>query len=484
MTPKKDDSLTGYDVVIVGAGPAGIFAALELAGGAGAQARGKKPKVLMIEKGRDIDSRVCPMKQKEISCAACPECGLLSGWGGAGAFSDGKLNLSAEIGGYLKDYIPEPELAGLIDYVDGIYMRFGAPSRYYGADTERLEDIARDAARSGLLFVRSRIRHIGTDRSKGLLKKMRRHLAGKVDVLFETEVERILTGPALSGAVAAPETVRTTGVRLRDGREIMARFVILAPGREGSKWLEQEVKRLKLSTVNNPVDIGVRVEVPASVMERLTEVTYEPKFIFYSRAFDDKVRTFCVNPHGEVVKEYLKDIWTVNGHSYARMKTPNTNFALLVSTTFTEPFHEPVSYGRHIARLANFLGRGVIVQRLGDLERGRRSTAERIGRGVCSPTLKDATPGDLSFVIPYRYLSDILEMLSALDRLAPGINSGHTLLYGVEVKFYSMKPRLTACLESEVENLFAAGDGAGVSRGLVQASVSGVLAAREILKRV
>ncbi len=244
------------------------------------------------------------------------------------------------------------------------------------------------------------------------------------------------------------------------------------------------MKRLKLGTINNPVDIGVRVEVPAPVMEPLTRATYEPKLIFYTKAFDDKVRTFCVNPYGEVVKEYLNGIWTVNGHSYSNRRTPNTNFALLVSTSFTEPFHEPVSYGRHIARLANFLGQGVIVQRLGDLQSGRRSTPERIGRGTVVPTLKDATPGDLSFVIPYRYLSDIMEMIDVLDKLAPGINSRHTLLYGVEVKFYSMRPRLDPSLESEIENLFTVGDGAGVSRGLVQSSASGVVAAREILKRI
>ncbi len=473
-----------YDVVIVGAGPAGIFAAMEFfafaPSGKGAK-KGKAPSVLIIEKGRDIGKRVCPMKTKEISCAACALCGLLSGWGGAGAFSDGKLSLSPEVGGYLKDYIGQETLLGMIDYVDSVYVRFGAPREYYGQESEEIENISREAARNGLLFVRSRIRHIGTDRAKGVLSRMRKYLEGKVDVLFESEVERVLTGEKDS---RGRENRRATGVRLATGEEIEAGFVIVAPGREGSKWLEKEVKRLGLETINNPVDIGVRVEVPAPVMEPLTRATYEPKLIFYSRAFDDKVRTFCVNPYGEVVKEYLKGIWTVNGHSYAGHRTPNTNFALLVSTTFTEPFHEPVSYGRHIARLANFLGQGVIVQRLGDLQKGRRSTRERIEKGTVVPTLKDSTPGDLSFVIPYRYLSDIMEMMEALDKLAPGVNSRHTLLYGVEVKFYSMKPRLGPSLESGIENLFAVGDGAGVSRGLVQSSASGVIAAREILKRL
>jgi len=454
-----------YDVIIVGAGPAGIFAALEFIEKDGVS-------VLMIEKGRDIEKRRCPMKIKEISCNACPECGLLSGWGGAGAYSDGKLSLSSEVGGFLKNYIPEEEVQKLISYVDSVYLRFGAPKESYGENREELARISREAAKHGLLFVPSRIRHIGTDRAKGLLKRMREHLNKKVEVLFDTEVVQVL----LDGT-------KVKGVKLENGKELEAAHVILAPGREGSKWLEDEIKRLDLSVSANPVDLGVRVEVPAPVMEHLTEVTYEPKFIYYSKSFDDRVRTFCVNPHGEVVKEYLKGIWTVNGHSYAKKKTANTNFALLVSTTFTEPFHEPTQYGRHIATLANFLGQGVIVQRLGDLMVGRRSTSDRMSRSTVQATLKDATPGDLSFVIPYRYLSDIIEMLEALDKLAPGVASRHTLLYGVEVKFYSVRPKLTNHLETEIENLFAVGDGAGVSRGLVQASASGIIAAREILKR-
>lgn len=447
-----------YDVIIVGAGPAGIFSAIELT------KADKGLKILMVEKGKDIDSRICP--KRDVSCD------ILSGWGGAGAFSDGKLNLSPEVGGFLSRYIDLFNLQSLIDYVDGIYLDFGAPQIVHGTDLESIKEIERLASKNDLILVPSRIRHIGTDRCRDLLKRMRQHLNGKIDVIFESEVKDIIE-----------EGRKVKGVCL-DGRDIYSDFVVIAPGREGSRWLEGVVKDLGLTILQNPVDIGVRVEVPASVLEDLTNVTYEPKLIFYSKRFDDKVRTFCVNPYGEVVKEYVKGVWTVNGHSYAGRKTTNTNFALLVSTVFTEPFNEPISYGMYIARLANFLGEGVIVQRLGDLQSGRRSTAERIAKGIVQPTLKDATPGDLSFVIPYRYLCDIMEMIEALDKLAPGINSRHTLLYGVEVKFYSMQLKLSNNLETEIENLFAIGDGAGVSRGLVQASVSGVLAAREILRRV
>jgi len=456
-----------YDVIIVGAGPAGIFSALELL------KHKRDAKIIIFEKGKDIDKRACPMKIREISCAACPECALLSGWGGAGAFSDGKLNLSPEIGGFLSKYIDKHDLQSLIAYVDENYVHFGAPDRTYGGNERELNEIAKLASENNLLFIPSRIRHIGTDRCRTVLKSIKKSLNGKIETIFGLEAEKVIT-----------EKRRAVGVRLRDGSKFYSDFVILAPGREGSRWLEKESKRLRLSLSNNPVDIGVRVEIPAAVFEHITKITYEPKLIFQSRKFNDKVRTFCVNPYGEVVKEYLKGIWTVNGHSYANSKTENSNFALLVSTFFTEPFDEPILYGSYIAGLANLLGKGVIVQRLGDLQQGRRSTQERIAKGEVRPTLKDATPGDLSFVLPYRHLSDIIEMLEALDKIAPGINSGHTLLYGAEVKFYSMVPKLGESLETEIENLFAVGDGAGVSRGLIQASVSGVMAAREIARRI
>jgi uncharacterized FAD-dependent dehydrogenase len=456
-----------YDVIIVGAGPAGIFSALEILKG------NEKAKILILEKGRDIDKRVCPMKIREISCAACKECALLSGWGGAGAYSDGKLTLSPDIGGFLTRYVSRNVLESLMAYTDGLYIQYGAPAEVYGEDANEISRISTLASANNITFIPSRIRHIGTDRCMTVLKNIRESLAGRIDMIFNLEAEKVLTAKR-----------RAAGIKLKDGTKFHSDFVVLGPGREGSRWLERESRRLHLTLLKNPVDIGVRVEIPASVFESVTKITYEPKLIFHSKKFNDRVRTFCVNPYGEVVKEYLKGIWTVNGHSYANSRTRNTNFALLVSTFFTEPFDEPIMYGSYIAGLANMLGKGVIIQRLGDLFRGRRSTPERIAEGAVRPTMKDATPGDLSFVLPYRYLSDILEMLEALDKITPGVNSEDTLLYGAEVKFYSVHPKLTESLETEIENLFAVGDGAGVSRGLIQASVSGILTAREIARRL
>lgn len=441
-----------YDCIIVGAGPAGIFSALELARG------GKGLKILLVEKGRDLEKR----ERKD----------LFSGFGGAGAFSDGKLNLTKDVGGFLRDYLEDDDLDDLIGYSDGLFLEFGATEELKGQDKKTAAGIEETAARAGLRLVTFPIRHMGTDRCFKVLKNMREALGGGVDLLFDTEVKEIVRG----GGVVK-------GVRTADGAEYGADYVILCPGRSGSHWLQDTAEEMGLTTTVNPVDIGVRVEVPASILRSTTDTLHEAKLLYNSKKFDDQVRTFCMNPYGIVVKESHAGFCTVNGHSFSKRGSENTNFAILVSTTFTEPFHEPIAYGRYIARLANLLGEGIIVQRLGDLLHGRRSTPGRIKRGGVRPTLQGATPGDLSFVLPYRYVSDIIEMLEVLDRFAPGVNSPSTLLYGIEVKFYSLRLKLAGSMETEIKNLFAAGDGAGVTRGIIQAAVSGVVAAREILKR-
>ena len=453
-----------YDVIIVGAGPAGIFAALELT-------EKNDLKILMLDRGPDINKRKCPAS-RGFECIHCEPCLLLSGWGGAGAFSDGKLTLSTEVGGWLNQYISLEELEKLIDYVDKIYLKFGATRHVYGGDLEKVEEIERKASLAGLKFVRQKIRHMGTEKCSQTLRKMRQALDGKIEFKPKKDVKGLIVK---DGAVEGVSTV--------DGERFFGKYVIVAPGRSGAEWLQSEAQALGLKTLNNPVDVGIRVEVLASVMEELTKALYEPKLVYYSKSFDDQVRTFCVAPYGEVITESYNGILTVNGQSYAERKTENTNFAILVSTSFTEPFKEPIAYGKYLARLSNLLSGGVIIQRLGDLEVGRRSTPERISRSIVKPTLKNATPGDLSFVLPYRYLTDIKEMLQALDKISPGIYSRDTLLYGVEVKFYSSKLQLSNSLETRIRNLFTIGDGAGVTRGLVQASASGIIAAREILKR-
>jgi len=453
-----------YDVVVVGCGPAGIFLALELA-------QASKLSVLMLDKGPDMTKRRCPAS-RGLGCVNCNPCTLLSGWGGAGAFSDGKLTLSPEVGGWLSEYIGGERLAKEIDYVDSTYLRFGAPERLYGVDADRIEEIERKAALAGLKLVPERLRHLGTEKCAQVLREMRQSLQGSVEVRTDTEVTKLHVDQG-----------RAVGIETADGEKISSKYVVVAPGRVGAEWLSSEAQTLGLKTLNNPVDVGVRVEVPAAVTEELTDALYEPKFIYFSKSFDDKVRTFCFNPVGEVITESYNDVITVNGQSYSEMKTPNTNFAILVSTSFTEPFKEPIAYGKYLARLANLLSGGIMVQRFGDLEAGRRSTEERIERNLVRPTLRSATPGDLSFVLPYRYLSDIREMLHALDLVSPGICAKHTLLYGVEVKFYSSRLELTENLETRIKNLFAIGDGAGVTRGLVQSSVSGVIVAHEIMKR-
>jgi uncharacterized FAD-dependent dehydrogenase len=453
-----------FDVIIVGAGPAGIFSALELADKTDLS-------ILMLDKGPAIDKRKCPAS-RGLGCINCDPCSLLSGWGGAGAFSDGKLTLSTEVGGWLNEYCTEEKLWSLVERVDSTYLKFGATKHLYGAGPDQIDEIERKASFAGLKLIPQKVRHMGTEKCAETLLKMRSHLDGKVDIRTRTGVKSLLV-----------KDDEAKGIETAKGERIYGKYLIVAPGRIGAEWLKTEAETLGLKTLNNPVDVGVRVEVQASIMAELTDALYEPKFIYHSKSFDDQVRTFCVAPLGEVITESYDGVLTVNGQSYAERKTRNTNFAILVSTSFTEPFREPIAYGKYIARLGNLLSGGVIIQRLGDLEAGRRSTEERIKRSLCVPTLKNATPGDLSFVLPYRYLADIREMLKALDQVAPGIYSKDTLLYGIEVKFYSSRLELNDQLETKIRNMFTIGDGAGVSRGLIQASASGVIAAEEIAKR-
>ena len=455
-----------YDVAIIGGGPAAIFAAYEFT------VKHPEVKVIILEEGNPLKLRKCPMIEgKANHCLLCQPCSIMRGFGGAGAFSDGKYNLTTEFGGWLKEYLPEKEVIELIDYVDSINCKFGAPQEAYTTKGCKIGGIALGF---DLHLLNAKVRHLGTENNLKIMLAIHDYLEEHgVEIKCNTQVNNI------------KKEKKNYTLELKGEDKITVPYVIAAPGRAGSEWFLDQCKALGLSYVSNQVDIGVRVEVPAQVFKPITDEVYEAKLMYRTKRYGDLVRTFCMNPNGYVVAENTDGIITVNGHSFSDPKrnSGNTNFALLVSNKFTEPFKEPHKYGKHIASLSNMLGGGVLVQRFGDLIKGRRTDASRLKKGWLRPTLS-AIPGDLSLVLPKRHLDNIIEMIYALDKIAPGTANADTLLYGVEVKFYSARVALNSKLETALPNLFAIGDGAGITRGLSQASASGVAVAREISKRL
>lgn len=457
-----------YDVVIIGCGISGIFAGYELT------KQNPQLKVVMIEQGHDINKRTCPIvANKTKDCIRCKTCDIMRGFGGAGAYSDGKFNFTTAFGGWLNDYMSDDEVMNLINYVDNVNVEFGATKEMFSTYTDEAKAIEKRALENDLHLLQASVKHLGTENNLEILKRLYHYLLERLEMMCNTQVENI------------ESCKEGYAVELHDGQTINCKYLIVAPGRSGAEWFSQQCKKLKLDLINNQVDIGVRVELPAKVFEHITDVVYESKLVYRTKQYGDLVRTFCMNPYGHVVSENVDGIVTVNGHSYTdpRLRSENTNFALLVSNRFTSPFNEPYQYGKRIASLSNMLGGGVLVQRFGDLIKGARTNPHRLGQSFTHPTL-NATPGDLSLVLTKRHLDNIIEMIYALDKIAPGTANYDTLLYGVEVKFYSSRLQLTNELETKLPNMFAIGDGAGITRGLSQASASGVLAARTIINRI
>ena len=469
-----------FDVAIVGAGPSGYFCAYELIQ--------KNPdlKIVLIDRGLDITRRKCPVMMHKISkcpinnstnVKECyPACSITNGFGGAGAYSDGKFNITTEFGGWLQDYVDDDKLLELINYVDEINLKYGATPVLTDPNTPAVREIEHRAMSYGVKLLRSKIRHLGTEENLKILEKIYNYLKTKITMIFEKEVTDIIVDN---------DTIK--GIKVKNSEDIFAKYVMLGVGREGSKWLDQIFSSRHIKMTQNQVDVGVRVETSNLVMEEINKTLYEGKFLYRTK-FGTVVRTFCSNPSGHVVMENYEGVVNVNGHSYndSKLGSENTNFALLVSHHFEEPFNKPNEYALKVSSLANQLACGsVLVQRFGDILLGRRSTVKRIQEGFIKPTLKEAVPGDLSLCLPYKTMASIIEMIKVLDNITPGIATEHTLLYGVEAKYYSAHPDIEKTLEvKEIKNLFVGGDGAGITRGLAQAGACGVYIARNIVDKI
>ncbi len=451
-----------YDVVIIGAGPAGLFAAYELC-------TNSSLKILILDKGKDIKERVCPSMNEFKRCLKCKPCNILCGLGGAGGLSDGKLNLKSDIGGNLEEFVPRSEADNLIRKIDEIFLKHGASKKLYGRDSGFLE---KKAATCGIEFIPIPQRHIGSDILPSVITSIKNFLISK-GIIFRlnSEVNQIKKNDIYR-------------LILSNESEIHAQYVIVATGRAGADWFNSEADKLGIKTRFAPIDIGVRAEVPAVVMENIIEYAWDPKFHINTKKYDDFVRTFCTCPNGFVVTEDYGEYICVNGHSSNSEKSNNTNFALLTKIQLTEPVENTTAYGISIAKLATTIGGGMpIIQRLEDLKSGHRSTKSRIEKSFVKPTLKNATPGDISMALPHRIVENVIEGLKQLDSVIPGVNSDSTLLYAPEIKFYSMRFLVNQDLETNLPNLFVAGDGAGLSRGIITSAATGIIAARGIIKK-
>ncbi|AOL16123.1 FAD-dependent oxidoreductase [Sulfolobus sp. A20] len=463
--------MSTYDVVIIGGGPAGLFAAYELANLAGDKVSNYK--ILLLDKGVRATKRYCPLLSPKEKCTFCNPCHIMYGFGGAGTYSSGIINLRPDIGGELHELIRSWDRAQqLIDYVDQIFLKFGAPKdRIFEPNMEKVREIQRRSAKVGAEFVPIRQRHMGTDKTPMIIENITNYVEKKGVKIGE-----------LTEVIEIDKIGNQFILKTNKQEEITSKIVLLAPGRAGARWFYEQAKKLGVDTVPGPLDIGVRVEVEAFVFDELTEAVWDPKVILYSKKYDDKVRTFCVNPRGYIMKEVYDDgTIGVNGETYVDKKSSNTNFAFLTTIKLSDPLEDTIEYGKSIARLMTRLGGGrPILQRLSDFEKGRRSTWDRINRSTVKPTLRDVTPGDISMGLPYRVVDNLIDGLERLDNIAPGIYSSNTLLYAPEIKYYSVKAVVDSNMETVVDNLFVAGDGAGLSRGINVAAATGILAARGV----